>query len=45
MSLIALLGRWYDRLAERVGQTVAGAIVLGAACVVSLVLLWALGEQ
>jgi hypothetical protein len=43
--MIALLGRWHDRLAARVGQTVAGAIVLGVACVVSLVLLWALGER
>lgn len=42
--MIALLGRWYDRLAERAGQRVAGAVVLGVACVVSLVLLWALGE-
>jgi hypothetical protein len=41
--MIALLGRWYDRLAERVGQTAAGAVVLAVACVVSLVLAWALG--
>jgi hypothetical protein len=43
--MIGLLGRWYDRLAVRVGQTVAGAIVLGVACVVSLVLVWLLGES
>jgi hypothetical protein len=42
--VIGLLGRWYDRLAERVGQSMAGAIVLGVACVVSLVLIWALGQ-
>lgn len=42
--MIALLGRSYDRLAERVGQAVAGAIVLAVACVVWLVLAWALGE-
>ena len=42
--MIALLGRWYDRLAQRLGQSMAGAIVLGVACLVSLLLLWALGE-
>ena len=42
--MIALLGRWYDRLAQRVGQTWAGALVLGLGCVVSLVLVWRLGE-
>jgi hypothetical protein len=42
--MIGLLGRWYDRLAERVGQSTAGAIVLGVACLVSLVLIWALGQ-
>jgi hypothetical protein len=43
--MIGVLGRWYDRLAARVGQAVAGAIVLGLVCVVSLVLLWMLGES
>jgi len=42
--MIGLLGRWYDRLAERVGQTTAGAIVLALACAVWLVLAWAFGE-
>ena len=42
--MIGQLGRWYDRLAARFGQTMAGAVVLGVACIVSLVLLWALGE-
>ena len=43
-GMIGLLGRWYDRLAERVGPTMAGALVLAVGCVVSLVLIWALGE-
>ena len=42
--MIAFLGRWYDRLAQRVGQTMAGAIVLALAVVVWLVLAWTLGE-
>jgi hypothetical protein len=42
--MIALLGRWYDCLAERAGQKVAGAAVLAVACVLWLVLAWALGE-
>ena len=41
--MIALLERWYDRLTRRVGQSAAGAIVLVLGCVVSLVLVWALG--
>jgi hypothetical protein len=42
--MIALLGRWYDRLAQRVGQTMAGAIVLALGLVVWLVLAWVLGD-
>jgi len=42
--VIALLGRWYDRLAQRAGQATAGAVVLALACVVWLVIAWALGE-
>jgi hypothetical protein len=42
--MIALLGRWYDRLAQRVGQTMAGAVVLALALVVWLVLAWILGD-
>ena len=42
--MIGLLGRWYDRLAERLGQAVAGSIVLAVACFGWLVLAWALGE-
>jgi hypothetical protein len=42
--MIALLGRRYDRLARRVGQTMAGAVVLAVAAVVWLVLAWALGD-
>jgi hypothetical protein len=34
----------YDRLAQRVGQTVAGSVVLGVACLFWLVLAWALGD-
>jgi hypothetical protein len=41
--MIALLGRWYDRLAQRVGQTVAGAVVLVLGAVVWFVIAWALG--
>jgi hypothetical protein len=42
--VIGLLGRWYDRLAQRVGQTTAGAVVLAVAGVVWLVIAWVLGE-
>jgi hypothetical protein len=42
--MIALLGRWYDRLAQRVGPTMAGAVVLAVAAVIWLVLAWTLGE-
>jgi hypothetical protein len=42
--VIGLLGRWYNRLAERVGQTVAGSVVLGLAFFVWLLLAWALGD-
>ena len=42
--MIALLGRWYDRLADRVGQKAAGSLVLAVACAVWLVLAWRLGE-
>jgi hypothetical protein len=42
--VIALLGRWNDRLAQRVGQTMAGAIVLALALVVWLVMAWVLGD-
>lgn len=41
--MIALLGRWYDRLAQRVGQTMAGALILAAGAVVWFVTAWALG--
>jgi hypothetical protein len=41
--MIALLGRWYDRLAQRVGQTTAGALVLAVGAVVWFVIAWALG--
>ena len=44
LVLIALPGRWYDRLAERAGQKVAGSVVLTLACVLWLVLARALGE-
>jgi hypothetical protein len=43
--MIALLGRWYDRLAQRVGQTMAGAAVLAVAAVVWLVIAWVLGDR
>ena len=43
-ALIALLGRTYDRLAQRVGQATAGAIVLAIAAGVWLVLAWILGD-
>jgi len=42
--MIALLGRWYDRLAGRVGHTTAGVVVLALAGFVWLVLAWILGE-
>jgi hypothetical protein len=42
--VIGLLGRWYGRLAERVGHTTAGVIVLGLAGLLWLGLAWALGE-
>jgi hypothetical protein len=42
--VIGLLGRWYDRLAQRVGQTAAGALVLAVACALWLVLALLLGE-
>jgi hypothetical protein len=44
-TMIALLGRWYDRLAQRVGQTMAGAAVLAVAAVVWLVIAWVLGDR
>ena len=40
---MALLGRWYDRLAQRVGHTMAGVVVLAVAALVWFVLAWALG--
>ena len=43
LTMIALLGRWYDRLAQRVGQTTAGAVVLAVGAVVWFVIAWALG--
>jgi hypothetical protein len=39
--MITPLGRWYDRLADRVGQKAAGSLM---ACAVWLVLAWRLGE-
>jgi hypothetical protein len=42
--MIALLGRWYDRLAQRVGQTMAGVVVLALALLVWLALAWVLGD-
>ena len=41
--MIALLGRWYNRLAQRVGQTTAGALILAVGAVVWFVIAWALG--
>jgi hypothetical protein len=43
--MIGLLGRLYDRLAERVGQTMAGAFVLVVAAVVWLIIAWVVGES
>ena len=43
--MIALLGRAFDRLAQRVGYTTAGVVVLAAAGVAWLVLAWVLGER
>ena len=42
--MIGLLGRAYDRLVERIGQTMAGVLVLALAGVIWLVLAWFLGE-
>lgn len=42
--MLSVLGRAYDRLAARVGQATAGALVLGLAGVLWLVLAWFLGE-
>ena len=42
--MLGLLGRWYDRLAQLVGQTMAGVLVLTVAAVVWFVIAWALGE-
>jgi hypothetical protein len=42
--MIAILGRWYDRLAQRVGQTMAGVVVLALALIVWLVITWVLGD-
>ena len=41
--MIALLGRWYNRLAQRAGQTTAGALILAVGAVVWFVIAWALG--
>jgi len=41
--MISLLGRLYDRLARRVGQSVAGSVVLALGAVVWFVIAWALG--
>jgi hypothetical protein len=41
--VIALLGRGYDRLARRVGQSAAGSVVLALGAVVWFVIAWALG--
>lgn len=41
--MIALLGRWYDRLAQCLGQTIAGVVVLAVAAGVWFVIAWALG--
>ena len=38
-----LLGRWFDRLAQRVGLTTAGVIVLAAAAVAWFIVGWVLG--
>jgi hypothetical protein len=41
--MIALLGRAYDQLAQRVGHTTAGAVVLAAGAFVWFLIAWALG--
>jgi hypothetical protein len=41
--MVALLGRWFDRLAQRVGLTTAGVIVLAVAAVAWFIIGWALG--
>jgi hypothetical protein len=41
--VIGLLGRWYDRLAQRVGHTAAGAVVLAVGALVWFVIALALG--
>jgi hypothetical protein len=42
--MIKLLGRCYDWFSERVGQTMAGAVVLALAGLGWLVLAWVLGD-
>jgi hypothetical protein len=42
--VIGLVARAYDRLAQRVGQTTAGVVVLAVAGALWLVLAWGLGE-
>lgn len=41
--MLRQLGRAYDRLAQRVGHTIAGVVVLAVAGTVWLVLAWVLG--
>ena len=41
--MVALLGRWFDRLAQRVGYTIAGAIVLAVGAFVWFIIGWSLG--
>jgi hypothetical protein len=41
--VIGLLGRVYDRFAQRVGHTTAGSVVLGVGAVVWFLVAWALG--
>jgi hypothetical protein len=43
-TVIALLGRWYDRLARRIGQPAAGSVVLAQGALVWFVIAWALGD-
>jgi hypothetical protein len=42
-TVIGLLGRVYDRFAQRVGHTTAGSVVLGVGAVVWFLVAWALG--
>ena len=41
--MVALLGRWFERLAQRVGDTMAGVIVLAVAAFAWFIIGWALG--